>query len=73
MGIIKSSQFSEGYTPICEECGLTLCWDISEDDYLEYKPFWDTWRCKYCNPNWEGQLKRYKEKWRVAQGLATAN
>lgn len=38
-----------GVTPICDSCGVSLCWDISRTEYLEAKPFWDAWRCQDCN------------------------
>lgn len=40
---------SGGVTPICDSCGVSLCWDISRTEYLEAKPFWDAWRCQDCN------------------------
>lgn len=39
----------ECLTPVCNECGIHLCWDISEDEYAEYKQFWDDWICQSCN------------------------
>lgn len=38
-----------GLTPICEDCGVCLCWDISEEEYLRNKAFWDAWCCEECN------------------------
>ena len=48
-------------TPICNSCGVSLCWDISDEDYAEDKGFWDEWCCRDCNPHYEGALKRYRE------------
>ena len=30
MGVTPSNHFDDGYTPICDRCGIALCWDISE-------------------------------------------
>ena len=38
-----------GYQPICNECGIALCWDISEIEYSEAEDFWDNWKCLTCN------------------------
>jgi hypothetical protein len=50
----------DGYTPVCDSCGIALCYDISEEEYQENKSFWDNWQCKECNPNYKGALKRFK-------------
>ena len=36
-------------TPICNECGVSLCWDISVEEYQEYDEFWEDWICQDCN------------------------
>ena len=36
-------------TPICNRCGISLCWDISVDEYERQKGFWDSWICRDCN------------------------
>lgn len=36
-------------TPICNSCGVSLCWDISELEYEECIEFWDEWICQDCN------------------------
>jgi hypothetical protein len=38
-----------GLTPVCNGCGVALCWDISVEDYEGAKPFWDAWVCATCN------------------------
>jgi hypothetical protein len=38
-----------GVTPICNDCGVSLCWDISEDQYERECAFWDDWKCRDCN------------------------
>ena len=49
-----------GVTPICSDCGVSLCWDIDEGQYAEEKAFWDAWVCKDCNPSFHGALKRWR-------------
>jgi hypothetical protein len=50
MGVhrIKSTMLG-GVTPICSDCGVSLCWDISDEEYEERAAFWDGWRCQECN------------------------
>jgi hypothetical protein len=49
MGItVVASTFPGGYTPICNQCGIHLCWDISEDEYQQRPVFWDNWECRDC-------------------------
>jgi len=38
-----------GVTPVCNDCGVALCWDISEGEYAQDRAFWDAWRCRGCN------------------------
>ncbi|NCX56010.1 MAG: hypothetical protein EBW87_02280 [Burkholderiaceae bacterium] len=50
MGItITTSTLPGGVTPICNECGISLCWDLSDCEYRERQAFWDSWVCKECN------------------------
>ena len=63
MGVaVLKSTLDGGYTPICNNCGVTLCWDISSREYLEAEQFWDGWRCEECDPNVRGSLERYKNQ-----------
>ena len=48
MGVQTSHTFPEALTPICNECGVALCWDISVEDYDERPTFWDDWCCRDC-------------------------
>lgn len=49
MGVTRTaSTLPDGWTPICNDCGVALCWDISEYDYNERPAFWDAWCCKEC-------------------------
>lgn len=50
-----------GFTPVCNNCGVHLCWDISELEYLNLKHFWDNWKCENCDPNAKGSRKRYRK------------
>jgi len=62
MGVIQiPSTMLGSVTPICNSCGVVLCWDVSIEEYIEQKEFWDSWECKSCNPNYKGALKRFKE------------
>lgn len=47
-------------TPICNDCGVFLCWDVSDADADRDREFWDAWRCEECNG---GQRMRLSE-WR---------
>ena len=50
MGVtVSKSTTPGGVTPICDKCGVSLCWDISDDEYQMDRPFWDTWVCQDCN------------------------
>jgi hypothetical protein len=48
-------------TPICNNCGICLCWDISEFEYLSEKEFWDAWICQECNNGIKFTRKLFKE------------
>jgi hypothetical protein len=54
-----------GVTPCCNDCGIALCWDISEDQYHEEKSFWDDWICQDCNGGERMSLRDY----RIRHGL----
>ena len=50
MGVtITNSTIDGGMTPICNSCGITLCWDISDEEYYQNKVFWESWICQDCN------------------------
>lgn len=49
MGVhIHGGTMSGALTPICEDCAVSLCWDIDRTTYLEAKAFWDAWKCQDC-------------------------
>ena len=40
MGLHKHGGTMDGaLTPICEECGVSLCWDLEESEALENEAF----------------------------------
>ena len=36
-------------TPICNQCGVFLCWDVEEGEAEQDRAFWDAWCCQDCN------------------------
>jgi hypothetical protein len=60
MGIITEDL--DGYQPICDKCGICLCYKIGEIEYSEHKEFWDSWICKECKPNY---LREYMQRIRM--------
>lgn len=60
-----------GYTPICNLCGVTLCWDISEEEYLELLDFWDAWCCKECDPETVEKYAAAKRKNYEKENIST--
>ena len=63
MGVtVSPSTLDGGVTPICNDCGICLCWDISLDDYEECKGFWDNWICESCNDGVPLSLKGWKRE-----------
>ena len=46
MGVIPNNY---GFlTPICNACGIHLCWDLTTEEYEERSYFWDDWKCEEC-------------------------
>lgn len=62
MAVIQSKQLPDGYTPHCSECGIALCYDISEAEYQELTAFWDGWCCASCNPDASGSYLRARDE-----------
>lgn len=52
MGVTASTFDYEALTPICNLCGVALCWDISVYGYEDEQEFWDGWCCKFCDPEY---------------------
>jgi len=59
MGIIEKD--GREFQPICDDCGIALCWSISEREYLIIKDYWDTWKCDVCGGG-VGSINRHLEK-----------
>lgn len=59
MGVVSDKGLG-GYIPVCETCGVALCWGIAPHEYEEDKKFWDDWQCRDCDPNADGSRKRYR-------------
>jgi hypothetical protein len=50
MGVLSLQNTLPGaVTPVCNNCGITLCWDIPEEQYARERRFWDAWVCADCN------------------------
>lgn len=50
MGVhVHNGTMDGALTPICNSCGVSLCWDISLEQYQEDSEFWDAWICRDCN------------------------
>jgi hypothetical protein len=47
-------------TPICNSCGVSLCWDISVEEGRADQDFWDQWQCEDCNGS-----RMSLEQWRL--------
>lgn len=64
MGVTKVNSTMPGaVTPICNDCGVLLCWDVSEEDYAERKAFWDEWRCAECKKHTSQFIKEQNQKY----------
>lgn len=61
MGVIQSHQLADSFTPICNDCGVCLCYDISAQEYQDMQSFWDAWRCKDCDPSAIGSYLRERQ------------
>ena len=63
MGVTRGySTLDGGLTPICDLCGIALCWDISQEEYEEAEQFWDEWCCKHCDPNYRKRKHELQER-----------
>ena len=49
----------DGWQPICNDCGICLCFSISQEEYKRTKDFWEQWRCVYCDKYAIGSFARY--------------
>jgi hypothetical protein len=62
---VLTSTLTGGQTPICNNCGICLCYDISGANYAEAMDFWDEWICEDCN----GGVKLSLKSWKKERGL----
>jgi len=63
MGIhIHQGTMSGAVTPICNDCGISLCYDIDNGEYESAAAFWDAWVCTECNNGVPLSLKTWKAK-----------
>lgn len=60
--LISSSTLPGGVTPVCDRCGIRLCWDLSEADYRADQPFWDGWICQDCNGGQALSLSAWRQE-----------
>ena len=68
MGIGKHVGTMPGaVTPVCNECGTFLCWDLAEEEADENLEFWDAWICQDCNGGERMSLKQWQAQ-RVSAG-----
>ena len=68
MGLHTHGGTMEGaLTPICEACGVSLCWDIEENEALADEAFWNQWKCQDCNDG----VRMSLEKWRLEHLAST--
>ena len=48
--------------PICNDCGVALCWSVDISEYQEAQRFWDEWCCRDCNSDYLGAYGRYRKE-----------
>jgi hypothetical protein len=47
-------------TPVCNACGVWLCWDVCEEEAEQDRDFWDAWLCRDCNGGEPMSLKQWR-------------
>jgi len=47
-------------TPICNDCGISLCWDIPDEEAKRDAAFWGKWVCQECNGGEPMSLKQWQ-------------
>lgn len=68
MGLHKHGSTMDGaLTPICESCGVSLCWDVEEIQAIADMDFWNQWKCQDCN----GGHRMSLEQWRLKHPAVT--
>ena len=48
MGVVDKGHGE--YQPVCDSCGIALCWSLTEREYRRTSSFWNIWECSSCNP-----------------------
>lgn len=60
MGVgIHGGTMQGAVTPMRNNCGTALCWDLAEEEYEQAKVFWDEWICQDCNGGKPFSLKAW--------------
>ena len=49
-------------TPVCNDCGVHLCWDVGEEEAESCRAFWDAWVCQDCNNGQRMSLKDWRDR-----------
>ena len=62
--VVLVSTMAGSVTPICNRCGVTLCYDVDEDEYDDDQEFWDGWVCESCNGGTPMSLKTWRNEGR---------
>jgi hypothetical protein len=63
MGVqVSPSTMPGAVTPTCNECGVALCWDVSNEEYVLDRAFWDAWICEQCNGGEPMTLMQWRRK-----------
>jgi hypothetical protein len=56
MGILQQA---DGWQPICNDCGICLCFVITDQEYERTKDFWEQWCCSQCDSYAIGSFARW--------------
>lgn len=69
MDVVKSKTFADGFTPVCNACGVHLCWDIGPDEYAKSWQFWTRWCCESCNGGQDMNSKSFTAPGKIQNPL----
>jgi len=59
MGVSRfASTMSGALTPVCNNCGVALEFDVAEEEYEQNPKYWDSWVCPDCVSNSGYNFKR---------------
>ncbi len=56
MGII---QRTDGWQPVCNDCGIVLGITLTEIEYQKTKDFWKNWNCIICTKHGVGSFAKW--------------